>query len=280
MRARTVTLNSGAQMPVIGLGTWPLSDDGAEAAVVSGIDAGFRLIDTAAKYENEEAVGRGIRASGVPRSDLFVVTKLRGQAMVEGKVRGALEGSLARLGLDYVDLYLIHWPMPRFHAYARAFQQMTDLAAEGLIRSVGVSNFRSEHLLHLAEETGLVPAVDQIEADPTIQRRQLRADLAGHGIVPQAWSPLGRGGPLLTHPVVVEAASQTECTPGQVVLRWHLAHGIVPIAKSADPDRQRQNLEASLLPPLPAPVLAALDDLDPLDEGERGIRDSNIHEEF
>ena len=275
-----VMLTSGHAMPSIGLGTWPLRGGEAERAVESGIAFGYRHIDTAAKYENEDAVGRGIRMSGVPRSELFITTKLRGSDMSAGHTRAGLERSLGALAIDYVDLYLIHWPLPWLGQFSRAFLDMASLADEGLIRSIGVSNFQAHHVARLVDETGLTPAVDQIECDPKIQRRALRADLAARGTVTQAWSPLGRGGPLLSDPVVLRTAEATACTPGQAVLRWHRANGIVPIVRSANPSRQRENLAAVAMPPLPPAVVAELDALDPHDEGERGIRDSDIHEEL
>ncbi|MFV0407319.1 MAG: aldo/keto reductase [Propioniciclava sp.] len=278
MNPFSITLNSGHDMPTLGLGTWPLTDAEAESAVGSGIEAGYRQIDTAARYQNEDAVGRGIAASGLPRAELFVTTKLRGSA--HGEVRAAVEGSLAALGLDYVDLYLIHWPLPRLQLYPAAFETMAELVDEGLIRSIGVSNFQAGHIEHLIAVTGLTPAVNQIELDPTIQRRALRETLTGRGIVTQAWSPLGRGGPLLQHPTVLAAAQQAACTVGQVVLRWHRAQGIVPVVKSADPARQRENLEVLSLPPLDPAIISALDGLDAEDAGEGRIRDSNTYEEF
>lgn len=278
MVADSVMLNSGHPMPIIGLGTWPLTEDDAEAAVLTGVAGGYRHIDTAATYQNEDAVGRGIRGCGVPRDQLFVTTKLRGSAHAE--VRPALETSLTALDLDYVDLYLVHWPLPWLGLYPRAFETMAALVQEGLIRSIGVSNFRAEHIEHLIAVTGLVPAVDQIELDPTIARRALRDTLAQHGVVPQAWSPLGRGGPLLHNPVVVAEAARSGCTVAQLVLRWHRTHGIVPIAKSADPARQRENLAAMTMPPLDPATTAALDALDADDTGGDRIRDSNTHEEL
>ena len=164
--------------------------------------------------------------------------------MAAGATRAALERSLAALGTEYVDLYLIHWPLPRLGQSSHAFLAMAELAAEGLIRSIGVSNFQAKHIAQLVAETGLTPVVDQIECDPTIQRRALRRELHARGIVAQAWSPLGRGGPLLSDPVVLRAAESAGCTPGQVVLRWHRAKGIVPIVKSASPHRQEENLAA------------------------------------
>ena len=278
--ASTVTLNSGREMPAIGLGTWPLQGDEAQRAVESGIALGYRHLDTAAKYENEDAVGRGIRRCGLPRGELFITTKLRGSDMAADATRAALERSLAALGTEYVDLYLIHWPLPRLGKSTHAFLTMAELAAEGLIRSIGVSNFQAKHIAKLVAESGLTPVVDQIECDPKIQRRALRRELHARGIVPQAWSPLGRGGPLLSDPLVLRAAESTGCTPGQVVLRWHRAKGIVPIVKSASPLRQADNLAAIGMPPLPDEAVAELDGLDPLDEGERDIRDSDTYEEL
>ena len=278
--APTVMLHSGREMPAIGLGTWPLRDEEAESAVASGIALGYRHIDTAAKYENEDAVGRGIRASAVPRGELFITTKLRGSDMAAGATRAALERSLAALETEYVDLYLIHWPLPRLQQSSVAFLTMASLVNEGLIRSIGVSNFQAPHIARLVAETGLTPVVDQIECDPKIQRRSLRGELQSRSIVAQAWSPLGRGGPLLSDPAVVRAAADAACTPAQVVLRWHRAKGIVPIVKSASAARQAENLAALEMAPLPPAIAAMLDGLDPHDEGERGIRDSDTYEEF
>jgi 2,5-diketo-D-gluconate reductase A len=267
-------------MPVIGLGTWPLRGAEAERAVESGLGLGYRHIDTASRYENEGAVGRGIRSSGVPREEIFVTTKLRGSDMAADAARAALERSLFALGLEYVDLYLIHWPLPRLAKSSGAFLAMAELAAEGLIRSIGVSNFQGAHVAQLRDETGLTPAVNQLECDPTISRTALRRAMTDWGIVSQAWSPLGRGGPLLSNPVVLRAADETGCTPGQVILRWHRSKGIVPIAKSAALSRQRENLSAVTMPALPTSIIADLDALDANDEGERDIRDSSVYEEF
>ncbi len=278
--APLVVLNSGYAMPVLALGTWPLRGREAEHAVTAAIDAGYRHIDTASRYENETAVGDGIHAASASRDEIFLTTKLRGADIRDGAVRSGLEASLAALRTDYVDLYLIHWPLPRLGRAAWAFQEMAAMVAAGLIRSIGVSNFRSHHIDGLIAETGLVPAVDQVECDPTIARRSLRGRLASSGIAPQAWSPLGRGGPLLSDPVIVRAAEASGCTPGQVILRWHRAHDIAPVAKSSDPDRQRENLAAMSMPPLSPEVVAALDALDPDDEGEQRIRDSDVHEEY
>lgn len=226
----------------IGFGTWPFNDEEAVRAVASAIEIGYRLIDTASKYENERSVGRGIAASGVPREEIFVQTKLRGHD--HGDVRGALERSLDRLGVDYLDSWLIHWPLPMVGLYADAFQHMAQAKNEGLVRSIGVSNFLPEHLDVLQEEAGLVPAVDQLPCDPSLNRPELRAELETRGIQMQAWSPLARGGEVLEAKPVVEIAEFRGLTPGQVVLAWHRANDIVPIARSGNPQRQRENLEA------------------------------------
>jgi diketogulonate reductase-like aldo/keto reductase len=257
-----------------------LRGDEATRAVESGLEVGFRHLDTASKYENEDAVGRAIRSSGVPRDELFVTTKLRGADMRDGEIERALDGSLSALGLEYVDLYLIHWPLPWLGAFSAAFTAMAGLAAAGRIRSIGVSNFQAAHVARLVAETGLTPAVDQVECDPTIRRRALGAALGEQGIVFQAWSPLGRGGPLLANPLVVRAAAEAGSTVGQTVLRWHRAHGHVPIVKSASAERQRENLAAATMPPLPDHVVMMLDGLDADDTGERGIRDSDVYEEL
>lgn len=237
-----MTAHSDLASQPIGFGTWPFDGEEAVTSVVSAIEVGYRLIDTAAKYENEEAVGRGLVASGVPREELLVQTKLRGND--HGDVRGALRRSLELLGLDYLDSWLIHWPLPMLGLYPRAFEQMAQAKEEGLVREIGVSNFLPEHLDVLKRETGLVPAVDQLPWDPSLNRASLRADLAARGIAVQAWSPLARGGDVLESTPVVEVANARGITPGQAILAWHRAIGTVPIARSGNRRRQRENFEA------------------------------------
>ena len=253
---------------------------GGRQAVESGIAIEYRHIDTAAKYENEDAVGRGIRMSGIPRSELFITTKLRGSDMAAGHTRAGLERSLTALAIDYVDLYLIHWPLPWLGQFSRAFLDMASLADEGLIRSIGVSNFQAHHVARLGHETGLTPAVDQVECDPKIQRRSLRADLAARGTVTQAWSPLGRGGPLLSDPVVLRTAEAASCaawssSPSLAPGERDRAHREVrgPRPSTGEPRCHRHATVAS-------GILAEIDGLDPHDEGERGIRDSDTYEEL
>jgi 2,5-diketo-D-gluconate reductase A len=274
----SVDLAGGGSMPRMGLGTWPLVGHAAQASVESGIAAGFRLIDTARKYENEDAVGRALAASSVARSDLFVVSKIQGRMQRKpGFVRPAIEASLSSLGLDYLDLYLIHWPLPRVGRYPEVFVEMAAAVEQGLVLNIGVSNFKIAHLDRLQAESGLTPAVNQIQLDPSLGRVQTRRAHADRGIVTQSWSPLGRGGPLLSTPVINELAAQLEISPAQVVLRWHLDHNVVPVVKSADQSRQAENLAAMDLPPLPSHALASLD---ALDEGESAARDSDVIEEF
>ncbi len=241
--APLIPLNDGRSIPQIGLGTWPLDDDGAERAVLDALEIGYRHIDSARRYGNERGVGRGVLASGLPREDVWVTTKLDGEFQGEDRAVAGLEGSLELMGLDYVDLLLIHWPLPARGEYVSTFRTFATLRERGLARSIGVSNFTAEHLRVLERETGLVPAVDQIQIDPTIPREAQRAYAAEHGIVTQSWSPIGQGGDLLRHPTIVEIARDLDRTPAQVVLRWHVQQGLVPLPKSQNPERMRANLE-------------------------------------
>jgi 2,5-diketo-D-gluconate reductase A len=239
----TVKLADGRSMPRIGLGTWPMNDEEARQAVAHGISLGYRLIDTAAAYGNEKGVGAGIAQAGVSREELFVTTKLRGSHHgYDAALRGC-EESLERLGLDYVDLYLIHWPMPGRDLYAETWRAFVRLREQGLARSIGVSNFTPEHIERVVAETGVRPVVNQVEMHPGFSQRELRAWHAEHDIVTESWSPLARAGRLLDDPVVTGLAAAHGRTPAQVVLRWHTQLGAVPIPKSSDPERMRQNFE-------------------------------------
>lgn len=228
------------QQQTIGFGTWPFQDDEATTAVASAIGVGYRLIDTASRYENEAAVGRGIARSGVPRSQLFVQTKLRGND--HDRVGDALKSSLERLGLDYLDSWLIHWPLPMLGKYVDAFEQMLQARDEGLVRNIGVSNFLPEHLDALEERTGERPWTNQIQLDPGLRRDDLVAELRARDINIQAWSPLARGD--VGQDAVGEIARARGLSPAQIMLAWHSAIGSVPIVRSANTDRQLQNLEA------------------------------------
>lgn len=260
-------------MDTIGFGTWPFTDDEAVDAVASAIDVGYRLIDTAAKYENEAAVGRGILASGIAREEIRIQTKLRGAE--HGDARGALERSLERLGVDYVDSYLIHWPLPMLGQYVDAWAAMVAAQQDGLVRQIGVSNFEIEHLDRIENATGVRPWANQIKCDPEHARVELRDELAARGISVQAWSPLGRTGELLELPEIVRIAERRGWAPAQVVLAWQATVGNVPIVRSGNPDRQRANLEATRQR-LGADELDALARIPQLD---LGWRDSRTYDE-
>lgn len=237
------TLNDGRTVPAVGLGTWPLDDAEAEKAVAGALGLGYRLVDTALNYGNETGTGRGIARSGVPREDVFVTTKVPGRHHGYEETLASFEESRSNLGLDYVDLYLIHWPLPQVGKYLETWRALIKLREEGLVRSIGVSNFTAAHLDHLQQETGVVPAVNQIEMHPLLPQEELRAVHRAKGIVTESWSPLARGREVLAAPGVVAAAEAHGVTTGQVVLRWHVQVGAVPIPKSADAGRQRENLD-------------------------------------
>ncbi|CAN5263050.1 aldo/keto reductase [soil metagenome] len=235
----SVPLNDGRSIPQLGFGTWPLRGEDAAAAVSAAIGLGSRHIDTARKYGNEDGVGEGIRRSGVDRAEVFVTTKLDGQFQGDDRAIAGLRGSLELLGTDYVDLLLIHWPLPSRGEFVSTWRTFEKLQAEGLARSIGVSNFTPAHLEVLMAETSVVPAVNQIEISPAIQRREQRAFDEAHGIVTESWSPI-KG--VLGEAVVEEVAEKHGRTPAQAVLRWHVQNGLVVIPKSANPDRMAQNL--------------------------------------
>ncbi|GAA4823503.1 aldo/keto reductase [Streptomyces ziwulingensis] len=237
------TLNDGRPLPALGLGTWPMDDAEAERTVAEALGLGYRLVDTATNYRNERGVGRGLAASGVPREEIVVTTKLPGRHHGYETTLASFEESRTRLGVDYVDLYLIHWPLPRVDKYVDSFKAMLKLREDGLVRSVGVSNFTAEHLERLEKETGVLPAVNQIELHPLLPQEELRAFHTRKGIVTESWSPLGRGSDVLDDPAVAAVAEAHGVTPGQVVLRWHAQLGAVPIPKSSDPGRLRANLD-------------------------------------
>jgi 2,5-diketo-D-gluconate reductase A len=235
-----VTLNNGVRMPQLGFGVFQVGNDEARAAVATALECGYRSIDTAALYGNEHGVGVAVSASGIPREELFVTTKLWNADQGAGRVLPAFERSIDKLGLDYVDLYLIHWPVPRRDRFVETWEAFQGLYAEGRMRAIGVSNFTPPQLTRLLEETAVVPAVNQVELHPGFQQPELRAFHREHGIATEAWSPLGQGA-ALTHPVITRLAERHEKTPAQVVLRWHLDLGNVVIPKSVTPGRIREN---------------------------------------
>lgn len=241
-----IPLNTGATIPQVGLGTWPLDDAQAADAVAAALEVGYRHIDTATRYGNETGVGSGLRRSGIAREELFVTTKLDGEFQGDDRAIDGLRAALDRLGTAYVDLLLIHWPLPQRDEYVSTWRTFEKLHADGLARAIGVSNFTPAHLDRLAAETSVVPAVNQIQISPAVVRLGQRAYNAAHGIVTQSWSPLGgnRGaGPLLAEPAIVGVASRLGRTPAQVVIRWHVQQGLVVIPKSSDPVRLAQNLD-------------------------------------
>lgn len=242
--APTVALPHGAQMPRLGLGTWPMDDRAAETAVATAIELGYRLVDTAENYGNERGVGRGLKASGVPRAELFVTTKFNKRWHGVELAAEAFERSADRLGLDHVDLLLIHWPNPRQDRYVQAWQGLARLLDEGRVRAIGTSNFKPAHLERIIAETGVVPDVNQVQLSPMVTRESTRALHARHGIVTQSWSPIGgEGNDVLRDPVVAAIAERHGRTPAQVVLRWHLELGLTAVPKSSDPGRLRENLD-------------------------------------
>jgi 2,5-diketo-D-gluconate reductase A len=261
MTTPSIPLNSGTSIPQLGLGTWPLDDAAVERTIVEAAAIGYRHIDTAVKYGNEVGVGRGVAASGVPRDELFVTTKLDGTYQGDDRAVAGLEGSLERLGLDYVDLLLIHWPLPGRDQFVSTWETFIRLRDDGKAKAIGVSNFKPAHIDRLIAETGVVPAVNQIQLSPSIQRREQRAYDADHGIVTESWSPLGAGGDLLNASVLEEVSAKHDRTPGQIVLRRHVQNGLVVIPKSSDPERLAQNFDVFDFE-LDADDLAALDTLD------------------
>jgi 2,5-diketo-D-gluconate reductase A len=267
----TVSLASGVRMPVLGLGTWPMNDDEVADVLPRAAELGYRLVDTAYRYGNEVGVGRGVRATGLPREEMFVTTKLNGEWHAAGRPREALQASLDRLGLDQVDLYLIHWPLPRQDHYVEAWTDLLELQREGLARSVGVSNFKPAHLDRLLAETGRLPEVNQIELSPAVSRPAARAYHAAHNVITQSWSPLGAGG-LLDDPVVSGIAAQHGRTSAQVILRWHLMLGLTAVPKSSSPARLARNVDVFDFDLDDAEMAA----LEALDEGEGAAVDSDV----
>lgn len=237
-----LSLHDGARIPQVGLGVWQTPDNEAAPAVKAALDAGYRHVDTAAVYENEQGVGEGIRQSGLPRSDIFLTTKLWNTDQGYEQTLKAFEASLKRLGTDYVDLYLIHWPSAHRGLFVDTWKALVTLKEEGRAKSIGVSNFYPEHIEKIVAETGVFPVINQIELHPDFQQRETRAFHEKHKIATQSWSPLGQG-KLLGHPVISEIAQKLGRTPAQVIIRWHIENGLVVIPKSVTPSRIVENFK-------------------------------------
>ncbi|MFC0675005.1 aldo/keto reductase [Brachybacterium hainanense] len=262
MTVPTITLNSGHVIPQLGFGVFLVPADEAEAAVSSALEVGYRHIDTAAIYKNEEGVGAAIAKSGIPRDELFITTKLWNDRQAGEEPHAAIRESLDKLGLDHVDLYLTHWPTPEKGTFVNAWEKLVEIRDAGLARSIGVSNHLPEHLDAVVEATGVVPAVDQIELHPAYQQRDVLAWGAEHGMHIESWGPLGQGKyPLFENPAVAAAAEAHGVTPAQVVIRWHLQRGFIVFPKSSSPQRQAQNFDVFGFE-LTADEVAAIDALD------------------
>ncbi|MET7537789.1 aldo/keto reductase [Streptomyces sp. NPDC058293] len=237
-----IILNNGVEMPQLGFGVWQVPDAEAEKAVATALEAGYRSIDTAAIYGNEEGTGKAVAASGIAREKLFVTTKLWNADHGYDAALRAFDASLDKLGLDYLDLYLIHWPLPSKDSYVDTYKALEKIYADGRAKAIGVSNFLPEHLERLLGETSIIPAVNQIELHPHLQQRAAREFHAEQGIATEAWSPLGQGKGLLEVPAIVAIAQKHGRTPAQIVLRWHVQLGNVVIPKSVTPSRIVENI--------------------------------------
>ncbi|PWH06079.1 oxidoreductase [Brachybacterium endophyticum] len=261
-----VALADGNTIPQLGYGVWQVENDVAADVVGQALEAGYRHIDTAKVYGNEEGVGRALRDSGLPREDVFITTKLWNEDQDYDNAIAALDASLERLGTDHVDLYLIHWASPKQGKYVEAWKALIELQKQGKARSIGVSNFPQEQLEEIIEATGVTPVVHQIELHPDFAQPELRAYGEEHGILTESWSPLGQGGELLKDPVITEIAEAHDATAAQVVIAWHLAIGNIVIPKSVTPERIVSNLAAADV----TLTDGELERLATLDKGEAG----------
>ncbi|WP_189030265.1 aldo/keto reductase [Nocardia rhizosphaerihabitans] len=256
----TIVLNDGNVIPQLGFGVFQVPEDDVTPVVAEALKVGYRSIDTAAVYGNEEGVGRAIRASGIPRDEIYVTTKLWNADQGYDSTLRAFDASMRRLGLDYLDLYLIHWPVPSAGRYVDTFRAFQALKSQGRVRSIGVSNFRVADLATLIVETGEIPAVNQIELHPALAQPELRQYDTNQAIATEAWSPLGQG-TLLDNPTIVTLAKELERTPAQVIIRWHLQLGNIVIPKSVTPSRIAENFDVFSFE-LDAQAMAAIDRLD------------------
>jgi diketogulonate reductase-like aldo/keto reductase len=237
------TLNDGRELPSIGFGTYPLRGESGVAAMVSAMENGYRLLDSAVNYENEVEVGDALRASGLDRGEVQVTTKVPGRFHARDLAVRSVEDSLRRMSFDVLDLVLIHWPNPSRGLYVEAWDALVECRERGLVRSIGVSNFTEEHLGRIIDATGVTPAVNQVEIHPRFPQEELVAAHERLGIVTESWSPLGKGSVDLGAEPIAGPAARHGVTAGQVVLRWHLQRGLLPLPKSQSPERQRENLD-------------------------------------
>ena len=238
------TLNNNVKMPMLGLGVYKVEDGAVTVDTVkSALDADYRLIDTAAIYQNEESVGQALREAGIPREDVFVTTKLWNEFHGFEEALQAFQDSLDRLGLEYVDLFLIHWPMPRFGKFVETYKALEQLYEEGRVRAIGVSNFEIEHLEQIIQSCSIVPAVNQVEIHPYLSQKELIAFCKRYDIQIQAWSPLMKGREALEDETIVKIANAHGKSPAQVILRWHLQNGVAVIPKSVTPSRIKENIQ-------------------------------------
>lgn len=274
----THTLNDGHQLPALGFGTYPLRGPAGVESLVSALHQGYRLIDTAVNYENEGTVGEAIRQAGVPREEIVVTSKLPGRHHAYAAATTCVYESLYRLGLDHIDLYLIHWPNPRVDLHIEAWQALVDLQRDGVLRSIGTSNFLPEHLSRIIAGTGVTPAVNQVELHPYFPQASQREVHAQLGIRTESWGPLGQAGQLLHEPVIAGIAQEVGRTSAQVVLRWHMQLGAVPLPKAASPERQAENLAVFDFE-LDETQVAAITALG-RPSGRLGDSDPATHEEF
>ncbi|MDA5560392.1 aldo/keto reductase [Exiguobacterium sp. MMG028] len=238
------TLNNNVKMPMLGLGVYKVEDGAVTVDTVkAALEADYRLIDTAAIYQNEESVGQALRGAGIPREEVFVTTKLWNEFHGFDEALQAFQDSLDRLGLEYVDLFLIHWPMPRFGKFVETYKALEQLYEEGRVRAIGVSNFEVEHLEQIIQSCSIVPAVNQVEIHPYLSQKELIAFCKRYDIQIQAWSPLMKGREALEDDTIVEIANRHGKSPAQVILRWHLQNGVAVIPKSVTPSRIKENIQ-------------------------------------
>ena len=271
-----ITLNDGHTFAEVGLGTYNLKGEEGVAAIGAALDSGYRILDTAVNYKNEREVGEAVRASAVPRDEIIVTSKIPGRHHGYDEAIASTRESLNTLGLERIDLHLIHWPNPSVGKYVDTYRALVALREEGLVRSVGVSNFTEAMLTEIIDATGVVPAVNQVELHPYFPQAALRAFHAEHGIRTESWSPLARRGELFAEPVIGELAEKYSVTPTQLVVRWHVQLGSTPIPKSADPARQVENADVFGFE-------LSQEDVERLSALERGRlwdADPNFHEEM